>query len=259
VNLEILARRTPGMVGADLANVVNEAALAAARRSSSSVETQDFDEAIDRMQLGARKKSRIMTEEEKRRVAVHEAGHALVALSLPGADPVHRVTIIPRTTGALGATLQLPTEDHYLVTREQLLDRLCVLVGGRAAELLTFEDASTGAADDLERATELAREMVCHFAMSDRLGMQTFGHGGARFLDASVALDARGHSEESARAIDEEIRALLEDARARAVSLLRSRRAALDRIAARLLVEETLERAELERLATEGAETTVAA
>jgi cell division protease FtsH len=146
--------------------VVNEAALAAARRQSATVEAVDFEEAIDRIQLGLKKRGRIMNEEEKRRVAYHEAGHALVALSLPHADPVHRVTIIPRTIGALGATLQLPTEDRYLLTREELRDRICVMMGGRAAEELRFGDSSTGAQDDLERATATARQMVCRFGMS---------------------------------------------------------------------------------------------
>jgi cell division protease FtsH len=250
VDLDVIGRRTPGMAGADLANVVNEAALSAARRGSNTVEQNDFEEAIDRLQLGARKKSRIMTDEQKRRVAVHEAGHALVALSVPKADPVHRVTIIPRATGALGATLQLPTDERYLYTREELLDRICVLEGGRAAESLALGDISTGAEDDLARATELARQMVCRFGMSDRLADQTFGRPGNPFLDGGLALDLRDFSEESARTIDEEVRAILSAERARAVALLEKRRPQLERIVARLVAVETLDRHELERLVT---------
>jgi len=248
-DLEVIARRTPGMVGADLANVVNEAALAAARRGAASVAQQDFEEALDRIQLGLKKRSGAMSPDEKRRVAYHEGGHALVALSVEHADPVHRVTIIPRTIGALGATLQLPTEDRYLMTRDELLDRICVMLGGRAAEELACGNISTGAQNDLERATETARQMVCRFGMSDRLGPVTFGRPmGARFLDAPVTFEERNFSEETARAIDAEVRAIIERQHARARTLLERRREALERIAARLLEQETLEREELEAL-----------
>jgi cell division protease FtsH len=247
VDLEIIARRTPGMAGADLANVVNEAALSAARRRVPLVEQRDFEEAIDRLQLGPRKKSRVMSDEEKRRVAVHEAGHALVALSLPHADPVHRVTIIPRATGALGATLQLPTEDRYLMTRAELEDRLCVLQAGRTGELLLLGDPSTGAEDDLQRATEIARQMVERFGMSERVGARTFGQPGSRFLD-NPFIEAREASEESARLIDAEIAALVGNAAARARSLLEKRRRDLERLAQRLITDETLEREELQKL-----------
>ncbi|WP_437875983.1 ATP-dependent zinc metalloprotease FtsH [Sorangium sp. So ce513] len=251
VDLGVVAQRTSGMVGADLANAVNEAALAAARRGSTLVEQRDFEEAIDRIQLGLKKRGRAMNEEEKRRVAFHEAGHALVALSVQHADPVHRVTIIPRSIGALGATLQLPTEDRYLMTRDELRDRLCVMLGGRIAEELCCNDISTGAQNDLERATETARQMVCRFGMSDVLGPLTFGRPvGARFLDTPVSLgEERNFSEETARAIDAEVRAAVTAAYERARALLKERLPVLHRIAERLLERETLERAELEAIA----------
>ncbi|WP_438016434.1 ATP-dependent zinc metalloprotease FtsH [Sorangium sp. So ce315] len=251
VDLGVVAQRTSGMVGADLANAVNEAALAAARRGSTLVEQRDFEEAIDRIQLGLKKRGRAMNEEEKRRVAFHEAGHALVALSIEHADPVHRVTIIPRSIGALGATLQLPTEDRYLMTRDELRDRLCVMLGGRIAEELCCSDISTGAQNDLERVTETARQMVCRFGMSDVLGPLTFGRPvGARFLDTPVSLgEERNFSEETARAIDAEVRAAVTAAYERARAVLKERLPVLHRIAERLLERETLERAELEAIA----------
>ncbi|HUB06840.1 MAG TPA: ATP-dependent zinc metalloprotease FtsH [Myxococcales bacterium] len=245
VDLGVVARRTPGMSGADLANVVNEAALAAARRAGKDVQAADFEEAVDRIQLGLRKQGLVMTEDERRRVAYHESGHALVALSVEHADPVHRVTIIPRSIGALGATLQLPTQDRYLVTREELRDRLCVMLGGRSAEELVFEDASTGAQDDLERATETARQMVCRFGMSDSLGPIAFGDGAER---VEMFGAPRPYSEETGRAIDAEIRRLVEDAHGQARQILRDRRLVLEKLAKRLLAAETLERAELEAI-----------
>ncbi|MGK4001255.1 ATP-dependent zinc metalloprotease FtsH [Sorangium sp. So ce1036] len=250
VDLGVVAQRTSGMVGADLANAVNEAALAAARRGSALVELRDFEEAIDRIQLGLKKRSRAMNEEEKRRVAFHEAGHALVALSVEHADPVHRVTIIPRSIGALGATLQLPTEDRYLMTRGELRDRLCVMLGGRIAEELCCKDISTGAQNDLERATETARQMVCRFGMSDALGPLTFGRpAGARFLDSPVSLgEERNFSEETARAIDAEVRATVTAAYERSRAVLKERLPVLHRIAERLLERETLDRSDLEAI-----------
>jgi cell division protease FtsH len=241
VELKVIAQRTPGMVGADLANVVNEAALASVRRGGEHVDAQDFEEAIDRMQLGLKKEGRVMNEEEKRRVAFHEAGHALVALSVEHADPVHRVTIIPRSVGALGATLQLPTDERYLMTRAELRDRICVLMGGRAAEELVCRDVSTGAENDLERATELARHMVCRFGMSKRLGPLVYGRRGLRLLPDGED----GYSERTARVIDDELKAIVEQEHLRARQLLDRRRAALDALGARLLERETLDRREL--------------
>jgi cell division protease FtsH len=246
--LNQLAQRTPGMVGADLAKVVNEAALAAARRGSDLVGQQDFEVAIDRIQLGLEKKGRVMSEDEKRRVAYHESGHALVALSVDRANPVHRVTIIPRSIGALGVTLQLPTEDRYLVTREDLLDRICVMFGGRVAEELVCGDISTGAHDDLARATETARQMVTRLGMSERLGAMTFGRQQSfRFLDGQ-GMEERNYSEETARTIDAEIRAILEGQHRRATEILTREREVLERLTRRLIEVETLDRAELEAI-----------
>jgi cell division protease FtsH len=247
-DLLLLAQRTPGMVGADLAKVVNEAALAAARRGSLLVGQQDFEIAIDRIQLGLEKKGRVMNEDEKRRVAYHESGHALVALSVDHANPVHRVTIIPRSIGALGVTLQLPTEDRYLVTKEDLLDRICVMFGGRVAEELVCGDISTGAHDDLTRATETARQMVTRLGMSEKLGAMTFGRQQtSRFLDG-LGMEERTYSEETARAIDAEIRAILEGQHRRATEILTRERDVLERMTRRLIEIETLDRAELESI-----------
>jgi len=248
VDLKVIAQRTPGMVGADLANAVNEAALASVRRGATKVGSIDFEEAIDRLQLGLKKEGRIMTSDEKRRVAFHEAGHALVALSMKHADPVHRVTIIPRSIGALGATLQLPTEERYLMTTEELRDRICTLMGGRTAEELACEDVSTGAEDDLERATEMARQMVCRFGMSAALGPVTLGRSGrTRFLPMMDDGD-RNFSEETARRIDAEIKAILDAEHGRARRELEANRVALDAIAAELLQHETLQRSQLEAI-----------
>src|ERR671918_660933 len=248
VDLEVVARRTPGMVGADLANVVNEAALSAVRRGAKVVAKQDFEEAIDRLQMGL-KKSTVLSDREKRRVAYHEAGHTLVALTVPHSDSVHRVTIIPRSIGALGATLQLPTEDRYLMTRDELADRICVMLGGRAAEEIACGDISTGAHNDLERATETARQMVTRYGMSDKLGPLTYGRpSGMRFLGGPFGSDEQNYSEETARLIDSEVRAIVEQARERARTIIEDKRAVLEEIVRRLLEKETLEGPELEEL-----------
>ncbi|HZA52107.1 MAG TPA: ATP-dependent zinc metalloprotease FtsH, partial [Myxococcaceae bacterium] len=247
VDLEVVARRTPGMVGADLANVVNEAALSAARRGAKVVAKQDFEEAIDRLQMGL-KKNTVLSDREKRRVAYHEAGHTLVALTVQHSDPVHRVTIIPRSIGALGATLQLPTEERYLMTRDELADRICVMLGGRAAEEIACGDISTGAHNDLERATETARQMVTRYGMSDKLGPLTYGRpSGMRFLGGLVS-EEQNYSEETARLIDSEVRAIVEQARERARTIIEDKRPLLETIVRRLLEKETLERQELEEL-----------
>lgn len=249
VDLSVIAQRTPGMVGADLANLVNEAALAAARHSATQVSQENLEEALDRLQLGLKKKSRPMGEDEKRRVAFHESGHALVALSMHHADPVHRVTIIPRSVGALGATLQLPTEDRYLMTREELLDRICVLLGGRAAEEVMFGDVSTGAENDLERVSETARQMVCRFGMSEELGPLTLGHPHrGRFLEGMSLGEESPVSEDTAHAIDRAVRNIVDTAYRRAKTVLERRKHALEAIALQLIVVETLERSDLEAL-----------
>ncbi len=246
--LRAVAQRTPGMVGADLAKVVNEAALSAARRGSELVAQKDFEIAIDRIQLGLEKKGQVMNEDEKRRVAYHECGHALVALSVDQANPVHRVTIIPRSIGALGVTLQLPTEDRYLVTREALNDRICVMFGGRVAEELVCGDISTGAHDDLNRATETARQMVTRLGMSEKLGAMTFGRQQSpRFLEG-MGVEERTYSEQTAQAIDAEVRAILDAQHRRATSILSEKRDLLERMTRRLLEVETLDRTDIETL-----------
>lgn len=251
VDFSIVAQRTPGMTGADLANAVNQAALNAARRGSQVVETRDFDDAVDRLQLGTKNTSKVMTDDEKRRVAFHESGHAIVAMSVEHADPVYKVTIIPSSIGALGATLQLPTEDRYMMTKRELYDRICVMMGGRAAEELCCQDISTGAQNDLERATETARQMVCRYGMSDTLGAQTFGRPtGMRFLGGPMPLgEDRNFSEQTAQAIDAEVRQIIETQHNRARKILQDRREILGNMIERLLVEETLQRQELEALA----------
>ena len=239
VDLRVVAQRTAGMAGADLANVVNEAALAAARRGATAVEIVDLEAAIDRLQLGLERR-RAMSDEDKCRVAVHEAGHAVVALAVEHADPVHRVTIIPRSIGALGATLQLPDEDRHLMSRAALLDRVAVLLGGRCAEELLLGEASTGAEHDLERATELARAIVCRYGMSERLGPLSLDSSPGGVVPGPVAL--RHPSEAMASAIDAEVRAVIEEQRRRATRLLERHRRALDMLVTRLLFKETLER-----------------
>jgi cell division protease FtsH len=238
------------MAGADLANIVNEAALLAARRSGEQVEMYDLEEAIDRVMLGLEKKTRLMSAAEKERVAYHEAGHALVALSVEHADPVHRVSIIPRSVGALGHTLQLPTEERFLMTRTELRDQLTVMLGGRAAEELAFKgEISTGAANDLERASELARQMVTRFGMSERLGHLTYGRPlTGKFLQSPFVAEERNYSDRTAEAIDEEVQRLIDECYERSREILLSRHTPLERIATELIRKETLDRTALEEL-----------
>jgi cell division protease FtsH len=249
-DLRTIAARTPGMVGADLANIVNEAALLAARRGARAVEQRDLEEAIDRVMLGLEKKRRCMTREEIQRVAYHESGHALVALSVEHADPVHRVSIIPRSIGALGHMLQLPTQEKYLLTRPELEDRIAVMLGGRGAEDIVYRGVvSTGASDDLQRSSELARQMVTQYGMSENLGHLTYGAPLRQsFLASPFAEPARNYSERTAEQIDEEVRRLIDAIYARVTGILTSRRADLDRIAAELVKRETLTRDALEAL-----------
>lgn len=248
--LDTVARMTPGMVGADLANVVNEAALAAARRSAKAVGQADLVHAVDRMQLGLEKRALVMTPEEKRRVAIHESGHALVALSTKS-DPVHRVTIIPRSIGALGATLQLPSDERRLMTLSELEDRLCMMLGGRVAEELELGEPSTGAQNDLERASETARQMVCRFGMSEKMGPLAFGKTSAmRFIEGASA-EERNFSERTAEAIDDEVRRVVDEQHDRARAILRRRQSALRGIAELLLAKETISREELDAVVAE--------
>jgi cell division protease FtsH len=242
VDLHVLAARTPGMAGADLANIINEAALLAARKGKDAVDMADLEEAVDRVVGGLERKSRVLSEKERDIVAHHEIGHALVASSLPHADPVHKVTIIPRGVAALGATYQLPLEDRYLLTRSELEDRIAVLLGGRVAEEIIYGEVSTGAHNDLERATEIARLMVTQYGMSEQLGPMTFGGGQqALFLRGAGLPQEREYSEESARRIDGETRAIIDRLYDRVRDLLTTRKRVLVEAAAELKQRETLE------------------
>jgi cell division protease FtsH len=248
VDLRTIAQRTPGFVGADLANVVNEAALLAARKDKDAVEMRDFEEAIDRVVAGLEKKNRILNDKEKEIVAYHESGHALVAASLPNADPVHRISIIPRGIAALGYTLQLPTEDRYLMTRSELLDKLAVLFGGRVAEELVFDEISTGAHNDLTRATDIARRMVIEYGMSSKFGPLAFEtKRGPVFLDGGYT-PPKEYSEETAREIDQEVSRIIQETYARVRNVLTKRRDDLERLARRLLEKEVVEGDELREL-----------
>jgi cell division protease FtsH len=248
VNLMVIAKRTPGFSGADLANVVNEAALLAARRDKEAVEMPEFEDAIDRVIAGPEKKSRVMSEDEKRTVAYHESGHALVAAFLPHADPVHKVSIIPRGTAALGYTLQLPTEDRYLTTESEILDTLCVLLGGRAAESLLFGEISTGAHNDLEKVTRLARDYICRFGMSTRLGPQTFGRQSGNIFLGHDLVQEKEYSEKTAIMIDEEVARIIKESYDRAHKLLSDNRDKLELLAHRLEERELLDGEEVVEL-----------
>src|ERR1700730_4671179 len=242
VDLHVLAARTPGMAGADLANIINEAALLAARKGKDAVDMADLEEAVDRVVGGLERKSRVLSEKERDIVAHHEIGHALVASSLPNADPVHKVTIIPRGVAALGATYQLPLEDRYLLTRSELEDRIAVLLGGRVAEEIIYGEVSTGAHNDLERGTEIARLMVMQYGMSEALGPMTFGGGQqSMFLRGSGLPQEREFSEETARRIDSETRAIIDRIYDRVRDLLTARKRVLVEAAAELKQKETLE------------------
>ncbi len=247
VDLKVIAARTAGFAGADLANLVNEAALLAARRDKMTVEMKDFDEAIDRVIAGLEKK-RVMSGKERRIVAYHESGHAIVASVLPGLDPVHKISIVQRGFGALGYTMQLPLEDRYLMTRGDLLSQLAVLLGGRSAEEIAFGEISTGAQNDLMRATDIARAMVTQFGMSDTLGLVSYeGQRSPAFLEGA-GQDRGNYAEETALKIDLEIKRIVTEAHEQALGLLRSHRDILDRLSARLLEKEVIESEELKAI-----------
>jgi cell division protease FtsH len=249
VALGVIAARTPGFAGADLANIVNEAALLAARKDKAAVEMADFEEAIDRVVAGLEKKSRVLSDKERDIVAHHEMGHALVAVSVAHADPVHKITIIPRGIAALGMTYQLPTEDRFLLTRSELEDRIAVLLGGRVAEELVYGEVSTGAHNDLERATDLARLMVMKYGMSERVGLVTFGDRMPIFLKGPGMPWAgeRDWSEDTARIIDAEVREILDRTHDRVRGILTTKKATLVAGAAELKRVETLDGERLRR------------
>lgn len=251
VNLRTLAARTPGMVGSDLANIVNEAALLAARKNRVAVTMQDFEEAIDRVVAGLEKRNRMMNPREKEIVAYHETGHALVAEGLPSVDPVHRVSIIPRGIGALGYTMQLPTEDRYLMTKSELEDRMAVMLGGRVAEEVHFGEISTGAQNDLYRATDIARSMVREYGMSE-LGPLTFERERRPlFLETMMPPTSKDYSEATAQEIDREVSALVEKAYKRAKEILAAKQDTLEKVAQVLLDKEILEGEELRQFLNE--------
>jgi cell division protease FtsH len=249
VNLNTLAARTPGMVGSDLANIVNEAALLAARKNKEAVEMDDFEEAIDRVVAGLEKRNRVMNPKEKEIVAYHETGHALVAEALPTTDKVHRVSIIPRGIGALGYTMQLPTEERYLMTKPELEDRMAVMMGGRVAEELTFNEISTGAQNDLYRATDIARSMIREYGMSEKLGPITFERERRPlFLETMMPPASKDYSEATAQEIDQEVAALVNRAHKRAQEVLEKERPVLEKAAKILLDKEVLEGEELREI-----------
>jgi cell division protease FtsH len=248
VDLRVVAARTAGFAGADLANVVNEAALLAARRDKESVELRDFDEAIDRIVAGLEKK-RVMSPRERRIVAFHESGHAIVASVLPNLDPVHKISIIQRGFGALGYTMQLPLEDRYLMSKTDLENQLAVLLGGRTAESIVFGEVSTGAQNDLLRATDIARAMVTEFGMSDAIGPVSHeGHRRGTFIESPFAPERGPYAEDTARVIDAEVKRIVDNAEGSARRILTERRAGLDAVSERLLEKEVIDGDELRQM-----------
>ena len=251
VDPEKVAALTPGFTGADLANLVNEAALLATRRGGDAVGMADFTNAVERIVAGLEKRNRLLNPKEREIVAYHEMGHALVAVSLPGTDPMHKVSIIPRGVGALGYTIQRPTEDRFVMTREELENKMAVLLGGRASEQVVFNHLSTGAADDLRRVTDIARSMVTKYGMSERLGSVAYDRDPRTFLtgpDLPVPPREQDYAEETAAAIDDEVRLLVQHAMDCALAILREKRGILERSARRLLEKETLDEKELTEL-----------
>ena len=249
VDIGVLAQRTPGFVGADLANIVNEAALLAARKGKTEVDMTDFEAAIDRIVTGLEKKTRVMNKKEKETVAYHECGHTIVAELLPTTDPVHRVSIVQRGIAALGYTLQLPTEDRYLMTKTELKDKLCVMLGGRVAEEIIYGEVSTGAQNDLQRAATIARSMVTEYGMTDKFGPLTFEkERRAMYLDIGMQSTAKEYSEETAREIDQEIRKLIDDCYTRVRGMLSGNQDKLKKLATVLLERETVEGDEVRKL-----------
>lgn len=256
IDLAVIAARTPGFVGADLANLINEAALLAARKGKSSVTMEEFEEAIDRVVAGLEKKKRVMSRKEKEIVAYHETGHALMAEFLETTDPVHKISIIPRGIAALGYTMQLPTEDRYLMTKNELIDRMCVLLGGRVAEEVIFKEISTGAQNDLARATDIARSMVKEYGMSEKLGHMTFEHNRKPlFLDIAPGFGtSKDYSEETAREIDNEVRDIIEHCYIKVKSTLTEKSGLLELVARTLLEKESIDGDELRTILKEHAD-----
>ncbi|MCK1604939.1 ATP-dependent zinc metalloprotease FtsH [Bradyrhizobium sp. 166] len=251
---DAVAALTPGFTGADLANLVNEAALLATRRSGDAVTMSDFNNAVERMVAGLEKRNRLLNAKEREIVAYHELGHALVALSLPGVDPVHKISIIPRGVGALGYTIQRPIEDRFLMTKEELENKMAVLLGGRAAELIVFGHLSTGAADDLRRVTDIARSMVTRYGMSEKLGSVAYEGEPGNFLASAerpYPVRERDYAEETAASVDREVKDIVDRVLERAEAILTTRRPILDGAAKKLLEKETLEQNDIDALIRE--------
>lgn len=248
VDLELIAKRTPGFVGADLANIANEAAILAARMNRDVITTVDFEAAIDRVIAGPEKKSSTLSPEEKHRVAYHESGHTLVAEFVPTGEPVHKVSIIPRGIGALGYTLQLPEKEKFLFTKNELLDQIQILLGGRVAEEIIFGDVSTGAQNDLERASEITRNMVCAYGMSQKLGPLTLGKKNKSLFLGTEYGEEKNYSEETAREIDAEVKEIIENCYTNVRSILSDKRAILDALASKLEEKEMLSGEEVESI-----------
>ncbi len=244
VDLETLAKQTPGFVGADIENMINEAAILAARRDKKLINMSEFQEAVERVLAGPERRSRIISDSEKRVIAYHEAGHALVMRALPNSDPVHKVSIVARGM-ALGYTMPLPVDDRYLQSRSKFRDELAGLLGGRASEEIVFNEITTGASNDLERATKLARSMVTQYGMSDKLGPRTFGEKEELVFLGKEIGEQRNYSEEVARSIDSEVRSLIEEAHSRAKAVLTAERATLDAVAQKLIEVESIDAGEL--------------
>ena len=251
VDVGVLARRTPGLVGADLENLVNEGALLAARNGREKIAMEDLEEGIERVMAGPERKSRILNDRERKIIAYHETGHAIVAKVLPGSDPVHKISIIPRGHAALGYTLQLPEEDRFLMSKSELMNRIAILLSGRVSEEIVFNDVTSGAANDLERATQTARQMVTQLGMSDVIGLVKLGNKREEiFLGRDISED-RNYSEEVAYKIDQEVKAIIDTCYENAKEILTARRALMDKIADELLEREVIDADEFDRLMNE--------
>ncbi|HWI40498.1 MAG TPA: AAA family ATPase, partial [Verrucomicrobiae bacterium] len=251
VDLGVIARGTPGFSGADLSNVVNEAALLAARKDKSMIDMKDIDDAKDKVLMGVERRSMVISEEEKKNTAYHEAGHTLVAKLIPGTDPVHKVSIIPRGR-ALGVTMQLPIEDKHSYSKEVLMNKIAVLMGGRAAEEIIFSSMTTGAGNDIERATEIARKMVCEWGMSEKLGPVTFGKKDEQIFLGREMAHGKNYSEATAVEIDIEIKRIVEENYRRVMSMLSENVDILHRISMVLIEKESLSGAEVDEIISAG-------
>lgn len=253
VDLEVLARRTPGFVGADLENLANEAALLAGRRGKDEVEMTEFEESIDRVIAGVQRKGMAISEDEKEKIAYHESGHALIGKLLPNADPVHKISIIPRSNGALGFTLQLPLEEKFLVSKSELLDKLTTLLGGRTAEELIYDEVTTGAQDDFKKVTDIAKRMVVQYGMSEKLGPINLGRENGNVFLGEEIVKSNEHSEEVSSMVDKEIRKIVESCHGKATDILTQNKEVLKNLAEKLIEVEELEGDQLEEILDQAA------